>query len=294
MSLPWWTRGEFSSVYLIGEGRFHLWLRHWIRSRIPVIYHEILCDPESKNVRGRCALASDAIVANSRRIAYQFQSVVGASIPVKVIPFLTASESLPAPPRLQARGDRELRVVYLGRVTPHKRPDQLVREWGGLTSVGPLGPARLDIYGYSDPPDFISDLAQVVRSRGLEQKVRLHGPYSHDEVDSIVRSADMVVLPSLWEGLPLVLVEAMQRGVPVVATDVGGIEEFAEDNADIVITPSDWGEFVKGLQTMAARLRRGDVNSFELHRWAEDRYGYATVSSKWLSALLDPARVLRL
>jgi glycosyltransferase involved in cell wall biosynthesis len=99
----------------------------------------------------------------------------------------------------------------------------------------------------------------------------------------------MVVLPSLWEGLPLVLVEAMQRGVPVVTTHVGGIEEFSEGNADIVITPSDWSEFANGLQTMAARVRRGDVNSGRLHRWAEDRYGYAAVSSKWLSALLDPA-----
>jgi glycosyltransferase involved in cell wall biosynthesis len=158
-----------------------------------------------------------------------------------------------------------------------------------LTAAEFLGPARLDIYGYSDPPEFVSDLQRIVSSSGLEQRIRIHGPYSHDDIDSIMRAADMVVLPSLWEGLPMVLVEAMQRGVPVVTTNVGGIEEIAECNADVVITPSDWDEFVKGMQTMAARLRRGEIDSVRLHRWAEDRYGYSTVSSKWLSALLNPA-----
>jgi glycosyltransferase involved in cell wall biosynthesis len=228
-------------------------------------------------------------VANSREVASQFEAIVDASIPVRVIPFLTADQSVAPPLPLEACGVRELRVVYLGRVVPHKRPDMLVREWGRLTAPELLGPARLDIYGYSDLPEFASDLERMIRRSGLEQRIQIHGPYSHDDVDSIMRAADMVVLPSLWEGLPIVLVEAMQRGVPVVTTNVGGIEEFGECNADIIITPSDWDAFVRGMQTMAARLRRGEIDSVRLHRWAEDRYGHSTVSLKWLSALLNPA-----
>ena len=261
LNIPWWSRGRFSSVYLIGTGRSHLWLSQWLGSRAPIIYHEILCDPTHRNMIGRCALASDAVVANSRRVASQFYPVVSPSIPVKVIPFLTAGESLAEPPPSSACGDRELRVVYLGRVSPHKRPDQLVREWRELTTAGPLGPARLDIFGYSEPSNFARELEQIVKESGLEREVCLHGPYSRDEVDSIICSADMVVLPSLWEGLPLVLVEAMRRGVPIVATDVGGVEELADGNSDVIVTSSDWAEFANGLQRMAVRIRRGEINS---------------------------------
>ena len=287
-SIPFWSWGVFSSVYLAGAGRSHLWLRRWIRRQIPVIYHEIICDPKPNQLPGLCALASDLIVANSRRIASQFPPLVGSSIPVKVIPFLTPGESLPTAQTASARGSNELRVVYLGRVTPHKRPDQLIKEWRQLTNGRPLGPARLDIYGYPDPPDFLNELKQLVKRSGLEQEISLHGPYGFDQVDLIIRSADVVVLPSKWEGLPLVLVESMRRGVPIVATGVGGIEEFGDGNPDVIITQSSWTDFVNGLQEMAARLRRGDINSVRLQRWAEDRYGYTTVSSKWLSALLDP------
>ncbi len=79
----------------------------------------------------------------------------------------------------------------------------------------------------------------------------------------------------------------MQYGVPIVATNVGGNSELGEANPDAIITAPTWEAFVDGLLQMAAKLRSGEVDAVRLHRWTEQRYGYATVAQQWRRALLD-------
>lgn len=97
-----------------------------------------------------------------------------------------------------------------------------------------------------------------------------------------------MVLPSLWEGLPLVLVEAMLHGVPFVASAAGGTEELGDANPDVMVTTTKWEDFETGLLAMAAKIRAGEIDSERLHRWVETRYGFAAVSQQWLKCLLSP------
>ena len=286
-ALPLWAWRAPRCLYLIGEGNYHLWARKWFGQAAPMVYHEVLCDPEPDNLRGRCALASDGVVANSLTVADQFRPFVG-KIPVKVIPFLTSDQPCPPPLPRPAVGDRELRVVYIGRVIEHKRPDVLVEQWKSLTANGPIGPARLDIYGYDASGSLIPKLRRIALDTGVENTVTLHGSYQPDQLDRILGAADVVVLPSLWEGLPLVLVEAMQRGVPIVSTDAGGSAEFGRENPDVRITAVDWDAFVNGLREMAGLLRAGGIDAVRLHHWTEARYGYTSVARQWRAALLRP------
>ncbi len=286
-ALPLWAWRAPTCLYLIGEGNYHLWARRWFGKATSAVYHEVVCEPEPDNIRGRCALASNGVVANSLAVADQFRPFIG-EIPVKVIPFLTSDRPTPPPPPRPAAGNRELRVVYIGRVIEHKRPDVLVKEWKNLTASGPLGPARLDIYGYDASGTLIPKLRQFAATNGIENIVKIHGPYQSDELDTILANADVVVLPSKWEGLPLVLVEAMQRGIPVVSTDAGGSAEFALENPDVKITPIDWEMFVTGLREMAGLLRTGKIDAVRLHNWTESRYGYDSVSRQWRDALIRP------
>jgi len=286
-ALPLWAWRAPTCLYLIGEGNYHFWARRWFGRAVATVYHEVLCDPEPDNVRGRCALASDGVVANSAAVADQFRPFVG-NIPVKVIPFLTSGRPCPPPSPRPAAGDRELRFVYMGRVIEHKRPDVLVQEWKNLTATGPIRPARLDIHGYDASGSLIPKLRRMASENGVENIVTLHGPYQSDQLDGILSAADVVVLPSRWEGLPLVLVEAMQRGVPIVSTNVGGSAEFGRENPDVRITAIDWGAFVTGLREVAGLLRAGRIDAVRLHHWTEARYGYASVSRQWRAALLRP------
>jgi len=70
---------------------------------------------------------------------------------------------------------------------------------------------------------------------GLGERVRFLGAL--DDVGPLLAAADAVLLPSLWEGLPLVLLEAMVRSRPVIASAVGGVPEVIEDGVSGVLVP---------------------------------------------------------
>lgn len=73
---------------------------------------------------------------------------------------------------------------------------------------------------------------------GIGGRVRFLGQL--DEVGPLLAAADAVVLPSLWEGLPLVLLEALVRSRPVVATAVGGVPEVVENGVHgALVAPND-------------------------------------------------------
>lgn len=79
----------------------------------------------------------------------------------------------------------------------------------------------------------------------IEQKVREYSldKYSHflgvrSDVSSLMQSFDVIVLPSLWEGLPISLIEAQYFGVVSIVTDVGGNAEIVEDGYNGFVVPS--------------------------------------------------------
>ena len=78
-------------------------------------------------------------------------------------------------------------------------------------------------------------IARAIGGHGLEQRFRLLGQV----VDPVAElsGADMFVMPSLWEGLPLALLEALASGLPAIGTRVEGIEDVIEDGVSGVLVP---------------------------------------------------------
>lgn len=278
-----------NSLYCISAGASQL-LLHRLKPRgTASINHEIVAPPGLHSPAGRCAAHLDATVANSTKVA-EFMTGLWPHKPIRVIPFLTSDGPIPPPGnRRLLKPSDPLRVVYLGRLVAQKRPDQLVRRWPALSAQPGMAPARLDVYGYDPDGAMLSGLKAFVADSGLSGVVRIHGSYEVADLPRILQDSDLVVLPSLWEGLPLVLVEAMLRGVPFVATTAGGTQELGEGNPNVIITGTEWEDFEAGLLRMAIKLRAGEVDALQLHRWAEERYGYEAVSRQWLRCLLEPA-----
>lgn len=284
---------DADSLYCIGAGRSHFLMHRLRPSGAVSINHEIVEPPGPTSMAGKCAEHLDATVANSRIVAERMHDFWPRK-PIRVIPFLTSDRPTPEPEGRCGVGSNLLRVVYLGRLVAQKRPDELVRRWRHLSQQPGLAPARLDVYGFDPGGQMLNELRAYVRTSGLNETVRIHGEYDLAELPRILKETDLVVLPSLWEGLPLVLVEAMLHGVPFVATAAGGSEELAENNSDVTVTSTEWGDFEAGLIVMAGKIRAGSIDPARLRAWAEQRYGYSAVSEKWLRCLCQPREFFNL
>ena len=98
------------------------------------------------------------------------------------------------------------------------------------------------------------------RAASLGITVRFTGQRA--DVPALLAAADVFVLPSVWEGQPLILQEALRAGVPVVAARAGGIPELAGEDAAILVPPGDAQALadavraVLGDAALAARLRK--------------------------------------
>ena len=283
---PLLLRRDYDVLYCIGEGKMHLWAKRFVAEHACKVYHEIVECPAPNSVGAQVAARMDAVIANSRPVADKLARLLG-DIPVRSIPFLTSSAPHnPPEPRPPVSA---LRIAFLGRLAPHKRPALLVERWPDWTSRALVTPARLDLYG-GDYDNEGGRLQARIIELGLQDSMHVHGAYTTRDLPKIFAVTDLVVLPSQYEGLPLVLVEAMMRGIPVVATSAGGTAELGGDNPDVIITKgTDWDEFASGVETMAALIRAGKIDSARLHRWTESRYGFATVAESWRAALLTPS-----
>jgi glycosyltransferase involved in cell wall biosynthesis len=136
-------------------------------------------------------------------------------------------------------------VVCVGRLSPEKGHHGLLRALAELQGTVP--PLRVTFVG--DGP-MRADLESRARSLGLSDCVEFAGARSEEGVMQVLASADLFALASLMEGLPVVLMEAMALGLPVVAPRVAGIPELVTDGREgLLFQPSDWGE-------LKAQLRR--------------------------------------
>ncbi len=85
---------------------------------------------------------------------------------------------------------------------------------------------------------FADQLHAQVREAGLVDRVDFAGLLSYEDIPSRLKEADVFVLPSLQEGLPLSLLEAMASGLPVVASSVGGIPDIVKDGVNGLLVPA--------------------------------------------------------
>ena len=113
-------------------------------------------------------------------------------------------------------------LLCVGSITPTKGQDVLVRALALLTDrtwrctlVGPLDRA----------PAHVALVRDLVTEQGLEDRITVAGPLTGADLDEAFAAADLLVLPSRAESFGMVLVEALARGIPVVASDVGGVRE---------------------------------------------------------------------
>jgi len=133
-------------------------------------------------------------------------------------------------------------VLAVGRVEPLKGLDVLIR---AMSYVDPEMPYQLVIIGGDKAASVeISRLKDIAMQVGIAHKVKFIGSVDHSKLPIYYRAADVVVIPSFSESFGLVAVEAMASGVPVVASNVGGLALTVEHGrAGFLIPPGSSDQF---------------------------------------------------
>ncbi len=135
-------------------------------------------------------------------------------------------------------------LLYLGRLHPKKGLPDLIRAWPAAGRDWHLVIAGWDQGGHEN------ELKKLVAELGLE-RVHFPGPQFGPAKDAAYRRADAFILPSLSEGLPMVILEAWAHGKPVLMTSACNLPEGFTARAAIQITPDSEG-IARGLGELAA------------------------------------------
>lgn len=168
------------------------------------------------------------------------------------------------------------RLVCVAAVTPRKGQHRLVE---ALAAVADLPWSCVCVGGLGQDPEYVERLRSLIARHGLEERLVLAGPRAGAELDATYATADLMVLTSYAETYGMAVTEALARGIPVLATDVGGLPEAVGRAPDggvpgILVPPEDpvalaaelrgwFGEAdVRRRLKSAARGRRAALNGW--------------------------------
>lgn len=211
-----------------------------------------------------------------RRHGHRYRGLECRTIANGIRPLDRAEFAPPGPPLAPGR----LRAVAVGRLTRVKGLDVAIT---ALSRLGADNPWQLDLVGDGE---LRGELAALAGNLGVADRVTFHG--FRRDVEALVAQADALLMPSLHEGLPYALLEAMSLGLPVIASDVGGLAEVLRHERTGLLVP------VGDAAALAAALARlgsdgGLRAALGAAAAAEQRRGYtlAAMGDGYLSAYRD-------
>jgi glycosyltransferase involved in cell wall biosynthesis len=238
---------------------------------------------------------ADHLHAASRHLAAELERLVGRAVPHAVIPMGVSTERFAplgeAAPVRRTAGERV--VLFVGKLVATKGVFVVLEAFARLRAE--RVPARLVMIG-GGPEE------QAIRARvtelGLEGCVELRGWVRNADLPAWYRAADVVCVPSTrdshgdTEGTPVVLLEALATGVPVVASRMSGIPDVLQDGRNGWLVPPGDADALAGALRRAlaldepsrADIRLSAIETAREHRWERvtERYleGYALAADR--------------
>jgi glycosyltransferase involved in cell wall biosynthesis len=149
-------------------------------------------------------------------------------------------------------------IIYIGRINEEKGIKYLLDAMINLKEV------NLKIIGYLQKVDYFKEYA---KEKKLDNVEFLGGVFGEKKL-LYLSAADALILPSTKEGAPVVIMEALSRNTPVVATDVGGIPLMIENNREgVIIKQKNSEEIVRGIKEIL-KWKNKDVKKYaNKYKW---------------------------
>ncbi len=122
--------------------------------------------------------------------------------------------------------ERCIRFIHIARFNPVKDQQNLINAFALLVQENSHLPEQVCLTLVGDG-DLTNELKQLVIDKKLNDFVIFTG--ARDDIPALLKSADIFVLSSIAEGIPMTILEAMAASLPIISTDVGGLSELVEN-----------------------------------------------------------------
>ena len=221
--------------------------------------------------RAKFALEHAALVCPVNLRLQQAIESYGVRARFRIVPnTVDASVFRPGPAPTVDDGPR---LVNVARHVEVKGLDVLLRAFAAVATTTPT--AVLELVG--DGP-LTPSLRQLAAELGIAGRVEFSGPARPPEIVARLHASDVFVLSSHSENMPLAVLEALCCGLPVAATDVGGVPEaVGEDGA--LAPPNDPAALAGAIRDVLGRLDAYD--HADIARRAADRWSFEAVGAIW-------------
>jgi len=244
-------------VVFTNHTRYDLQARFYA-SFIPEGLSRALLDAYLPDFTDQC----DLVVAPSRGVKQALQGL-GVTCHIEVIPngVDVAQFQHPAAPlskRDLGLPEHALVAITVGRLGPEKNTSFLLRAFTRIAEEVP--DLHLVVIGRGPEEEYLGEMARLL---GLAQRVHLVGEVLYEEMPNWLPMADFFVFSSLNESHPLVVLEALAAGLPVLSIPCPGVEDTLVDGLNGLCSPEDIGIFASQMRRLAtepdllARLSAG-------------------------------------
>jgi glycosyltransferase involved in cell wall biosynthesis len=222
------------------------------------------------------AWCADLVLAPSAATAEELARDYGVD-QVRVVPNATGGVAAGGEPAAEARGH----VLFVGRLRLRKGVEVLLAALARLRERHPE--ARLLIAGDGEHR---RALERTAAQLGVEEAVTFLGRCDAARVRALLAGAGALAVPSIYEGMPLVVLEAMEAGVPVVASRVSGIPEVVVDGkTGWLVPPEDPAALAAALGEALAQPDEARRRGAAGRRRLDERFRPRHAAAAWLAAL---------
>jgi glycosyltransferase involved in cell wall biosynthesis len=222
---------------------------------------------------------ADLVLAPSIRTAGELERDYRLSN-VRVLPNVTSSLARSEVPKLDGFPARDF-LLFVGRLRIRKGVEILLH---AMTTGGDKDPETLSTLVIVGDGEHRESLELKVRDLHLQDRVIFVGRRSREEIAEFMSRASALVVPSIYEGMPLVILEAMSRGLPIVASRVSGIPEVVVDGeSGWLVEPENVDQLARALDSLSSSRsearRRGQAGQSWVSREANPRMA----ARRWVS-----------
>lgn len=244
---------EYHRPYIITE--------HWTKTNVPVISKKLLRKSIAYHLADRVICVSQAL-ADSLKRNFQVDSIVINNM-VSDMFFQSVKVK---------RNDNLFKFIAIGAFRKNKGFDLLVESFAYAHFPKNV---TLDIVGDGEERSLVES---KIKEYGLSEQIKLLGTKTPEEISDLLCHSDCFVLSSRLETFAIVVIEAMAKGLPVIATRSGGPETFLHPEHGLLIDKENVKQLTQAMKFMTEHYK--EYNTDEIRQYCYDHFSQDVIADQ--------------